>query len=404
MSIIKRNTLASYINDCVLGSYFQLPIWIVYQSQFLSYTQIATFASLAILTEVFMQIPTGAFADIFGRRHSLALGNLFMAIPLFLLAIFPTPGIMPIYAIMWGSGRAFCMGTSKPILYETLTKYAFTAQYQKILSNSLICFQLSAAISTILGGYLYQIKPNLPYIVSGIVSLLGVFTAYLFIEDRDHSNFHLSHFVATIKGGIVAISDTSYMLRLTLLFCLTLGIAQAAQQQLIQPYMLELGMGDIARSWAAMIIKISIAFLGAKVISMSKIITHRYFLLLIPVIMILAFIPASFVTIPFAYLTFTLIAFNSGNIELFFSNEIQAHINSKTRSTSISLLRMFASIVGALTMYCSSVVVTHASVGTYFSYLGYFALFVILPLAYLQSSHKHKTTQLDTTLRASQLQ
>jgi len=391
---VRQNTLASYINDIILGSYFQLPIWIVYQSSFLTYSQIAFYTSLAIIVEVIMQIPTGAFADIFGRRNSLSLGNLFMAIPMFLIAFYPDQSIMLIYAILWGTGMAFTMGTSKPILYETLVAHDKINIYQKILSNSIIYFQLSAAISILLGGYLYQITPNLPYIVSGTVSLIGIFTAYIFIEERSSKSFNLSRFASTIKGGFISVSNTTYMLRLTILYAFTLGIAHGVQKQLSQPYMLELGMGDIERSWVAMIIKIGIAFLGAKIITIGRVVDHKYFLLIIPIIMVFSLLPASLLTLPLAYFTLILIAFNSGNTELFFSSEIQSHIDSATRSTAVSLMRMFASVVGAIIMYLSSYVVNGGSVGQYYTYLGLFALIFIVPLAYLQSHHKHKFVQI----------
>lgn len=391
---VRQNTLASYINDIILGSFFQLPIWIVYQSSFLSYSQIAFYTSLAIIVEVIMQIPTGAFADIFGRRNSLALGNLFMAIPMFLIAFYPNQSIMLIYAILWGTGRAFTMGTSKPMLYETLVAHNKINIYQKILSNSIIYFQLSAAISILLGGYLYQFSTNLPYIASGTASLLGIFTAYIFVEERSAKSFNLSRFVSTIKGGFISVSNTTYMLRLTILYAFTLGIAHGVQQQLSQPYMLELGMGDIERSWVAMIIKIGIAFLGARIITIGRVVDHKYFLLIIPVIMVFSLVPASILTLPLAYFTLVLIAFNSGNTELFFSSEIQSHIDSATRSTAVSLMRMFASGVGAIIMYLSSYIVNGGSVGQYYTYLGLFTLVFIIPLAYIQSHHKHKFVQI----------
>mgnify|MGYP003440325374 FL=1 len=158
--------------------------------------------------------------------------------------------------------------------------------------------------------------------------------------------------------------------------------------------MLELGMGDIQRSWVSMIIKISIAFLGAKIITISRVIDHKYFLLIIPVLMVVSFIPSSVITLPLAYLTLSLIAFNSGNTELFFSGEIQSHIDSSTRSTAVSLMRMLASIVGAVIMYLSSFVVNGGSIGQYYTYLGLFTIIFILPLAYVESHHKHKFVQI----------
>ena len=300
--VLKRNILASYISDAVLGTYFQLPIWIVYQSQFLTFSQIAFFSGLALITEVLIQLPTGAFADIFGRKFSLSLGNLFMAIPMFLIATYPRPEIMWIYAISWGLGKAFCMGTGRPILFETLKKYGDINQYSKIVSKSIVVFQLSAAISIASGGYLYQISQSLPYYISGFASLIGIVTAFLFIEDRNLKPlFSINNFIQKTKVGFSEIFKNSYITKLTLLYGLVVGIAATNQQFFAQPFMVELGMNDIQRSWVSMIIKITIALVGAKVLATTKIFNHKYFLLIIPTLMIISLIPAGFVHIPFAY-------------------------------------------------------------------------------------------------------
>jgi MFS family permease len=389
--IVKRNVIACYISDIVLGTYFQLPIWIVYQSRFLSFGQIAFFSGLALIVEVVTQLPTGTFADIFGRKYALSLGNLFMALPMFLIALYLTPLIMPLYACMWGLGRAFCMGTSKPILYETLAKYDQTGMYSKILSRSVVCFQLSAAISILAGGYLYQYSPNWPYLVSGITSLVGVGTAFLFIEPRIvGSTSRLAQFVTTAKLGFKEIFKNSFVTKLTIMYALVVGIAQASQQFFMQPFMLELGMSDLARSWTAMFIKIAIAVLGAKLVSLTKVINHRYYLLIIPALMVISLIPAGVSTFPWTFLIFVGIAFNSGNSDLFISPEIHKHLSYSVRSTAISLQRMLASTFGAIVQWTSVAVVVNHSVGTYYSYLGIFSLLIILPLAYILADHRHQ--------------
>lgn len=327
---LKRNITALYISDVILGTYFQLPIWIVYQSQFLSFEKIAFFAGLALIVEVLTQMPTGAFADIYGRKTSLALGNLFMALPMFLIAIAPSAGIMWLYAIMWGLGSSFCMGTSKPLLYDTLKAEGQENLYPKILGKSVIFFQISAAVSIALGGYLYQISPSLPYYISGITSMFGVFTSFLFVEPKlNRSKFKISEFIKTNKAGFVEIFKNSYVVKLTILFTLIVGIGQASQQFFVQPYMLELGMSDIERSWVAMIIKVAIALIGARIIHVKRIYENKYFLLIIPVLLTVALIPAKFTTLPLAYLIFIGIAFISGNINLFSHQKLMKILGQK---------------------------------------------------------------------------
>lgn len=390
-NILKRNILASYISDGILGTYFQLPIWIVYQSKFLNFEQIAFFSGLALIIEVFMQMPTGAFADLFGRKWSLAIGNLFMALPMFLIAIFPSVKIMWIYALMWGLGNAFCMGTSKPILYDTLKKYKKINLYPKILSKSVIAFQVSAAISIALGGYLYQVSPTLPYFVSGFGSLIGVIASFLFIEPQiSKTNFQIKKFLNTNRLGFVEIFKNSYMTKLSILFALMFGIAAANQRFLTQPYMLELGMNDIQRSWVAMIIKVFIAILGARIIGIKRIYQHKTFILFIPILMIITLTPAKFTTLPLAYLLLVGIAFASGNTNLFMSPEINENVSSSIRSTALSAQKMLSSLVGALVQWISAFIVISQNIASFYTYLGIFTLVIIFPLALNLMNHKHR--------------
>ncbi len=388
---LKHNILACYISDAVLGTFFQLPIWIVYQSQFLSFEQIAFFAGLSLIVEVVTQMPTGAFADIYGRRISLAIGNLFMALPMFLIAIFPTAEIMWAYAIMWGLGNSFSMGTSKPLLYDTLKAEGKENLYPKIYSKSTVIFQISAAVSIASGGYLYQIMPSLPYYISGIASMFGVFTSFLFVEPNiNKSKFKISEFVKTNKAGFAEIFKNKYVTKLTILFVLIIGIGQASQQFFAQPYMLELGMNDIERSWVAMIIKVVIAIIGARVIHIKKIYENEYFLLIIPTLLVIALIPAKFAALPLAYLIITGIAFASGNTKPFITPEINENIKSEVRSTALSAQNMISTLFRAFIQWASAYIIVKESIGSLYTYLGIFSLIVILPLAINLTYHKHK--------------
>lgn len=335
------------------------------------------------------QIPTGAFADIFGRRASLALGNLFMALPMFLIALYPEPWIMIPYSLMWGLGRSLTVGTDRPILFETLQQANQEHRYQKILGNTTIFFQISAAISILAGGYLFQIAPTLPYYASGLASLIGLFTAFLFIEPKRVEKFKAIEFIATNIAGFREIFKCSYMRLLTVLYVLIFGVASANQQFFMQPYMVELGMNDIQRSWVAMIIKVSIAFAGTWIVS-RKIAKHRAFILFIPILMILSLLPAKFVSLPYALILFVGIAFASGNKNVFFEPEITRNLSAKVRSTALSAQRMLSSLVSAVVQLISGPIILSKSIGMFYTYLGVFSLIVILPLGVLVMSQRDK--------------
>lgn len=386
---VKKNIFLFYLSEAIFGTYFQQAIWIVYQSKFLNFEQISFFAALAVFVEFLMQMPTGAFADLVGRKLSLALSHLLTAAPMFLIAIWPRPEIMWIYSIIWGIGRAFSSGPDTAIVYDSLKSVGQENNFAKINSKGTMSFQFTAAISILIGGYLYLVFPSLTYYVSGAFSLTGIFVSMMFIDNfKQKSKFRLSEFVKTNWLGVKEIFKNSFLTKFSLMYILLLGTASPNQKFFIQPYMLEIGMNDIERGWMAMIVKIGITTLGVWLVGSKKILEKPVFIFVIPIIMLLTLIPAPFVRFPLTYLIIFGVAFTSGNSSMFIMPELNKHIDSSIRATAISAEKMFGVLIYSLVTYISGPIIAKSGVGRFFLYEGIFTVLIILPLAF--SIYRHK--------------
>ena len=390
---VKRNIKLYYLSCVIFGTYFQQAIWFVYQSQVMhmNFEQIALYASISVIVELIMQVPTGAFADVFGRKIALSIGNLLYALPMFLIAIWPIPEIMLLYSIVWGTARAFSSGPDQAIMFDSLKAVNQEYKFPKINSYAVLSFQISAAISILLGSYLYQVSTSLPYFVSGFASLIGVFTSFLFIEQRfqtQQSGFKIKPFLRTNWIGIKEIFKNSYITKLSLLFIFINGISSPSQKFFIQPYMVEIGMNDIERGWIATIVKIVITLIGVWFVSKKKLFEHKGIIFLLPIVMIISLIPAKFTVYPFTYLIIFGIAFISGNTGMFMTPMLIKHIDSKVRTTALSAIRMFGVLIYAILTYISGPIIEGSSTGNFFYLEGIFSLLVILPLAVLVYNFK----------------
>ena len=56
------------------GLLFTVPVWVAFQHRFLTFTQMAWAQSAAFIIAIILQLPTGAFADVFGRRKAIMIG------------------------------------------------------------------------------------------------------------------------------------------------------------------------------------------------------------------------------------------------------------------------------------------------------------------------------------------
>jgi len=388
---VKRNIFLFYLSEAIFGTFFQQAIWIVYQSKFLSFEQISFFAAIAVFVEFIMQMPTGAFADIVGRKLSLALAHLLTALPMFLIALWPKSEIMWIYSIIWGIGRAFSSGPDTAIVYDSLKSIGQENIFAKINSKGIMAFQFTMAISVLAGGYLYLIFPSLTYYVSGFFSLLGIIISMLFVDHFNQNiKFSVKEFAKTNWLGIKEIFKNSILTKLSLMYILLLGIASPNQKFFVQPYMLEIGMNDIERSWMAMLVKIAITILGVWLVSIKKIFDKPLFIFVIPIIMIITLIPAQFVTFPLTYFVIFGIAFASGNNSMFIMPELNKHISSTIRATAISAERMFGVLIYSIVTYISGPIIAKSSVGNFYLYEGIFTILIIMPLALAIYKNKNK--------------
>jgi MFS family permease len=393
--ILNKNIKIYYISDMFRAGMFSWAIWYDFQRGFLSGQEIAFFSSLILFSEVIFQIPTGAFADIFGKKLTLIIGNLFIALATLIIGLYPSASSMLIFALFSGIGTAFLSGTHSALIYNLLINAGRTEEFAKIKSRGALFFQIFGAASIVAGSYMYQIGPHVPYIARAVVSILGVILSLYIIEIAvDKTKFSFKSFIRQNIDGFKELFKSTYMLRLTLLYVIVGGIAFSSQRFLVNPFMSELGMDEVSKGWTTMVIKVFCGFAAVWILRNAKISSHKYFLLIIPVLMFLILFPAKYFTLPWAYFFLLGIAFSSANADLFMSPAINGQISSKYRATALSGLTMMASLFNGIIQFSSGSFVENGRVGDYYQILGVLTLVFIIPLT-ISILKKQKRIKLD---------
>jgi MFS family permease len=71
---MRKNIRYFYIYSFIAGLFFLVPIWVAFERKFLSFTEMAMLEVVGTIILVVMQLPTGALADLIGRRNTMILG------------------------------------------------------------------------------------------------------------------------------------------------------------------------------------------------------------------------------------------------------------------------------------------------------------------------------------------
>jgi len=396
---IKKNIAIFYIAEFAKATLlFQTVVWFSYESKFLTGEQIAFFGAMIVIVEVLSQIPTGAFADIFGKKSAIIIGNLFSLIGFSLFALFPSVSIMIIFTICYGISNAFTSGTYSAMLYEVLQNAGKGDLYPRIKANGSLMFQFSGAVFLMLGGYLYVIASFLPYLCVMFGFLVGAINAfYLHEVHLDKSKFNYKAFIKQNVDGFREIFKSSYVSRLTIAYVLIGGIAFGSQRFLVVPYMSELGLGEVEKGWTAMIVKLSVSLFGFWLIRNKKFFMNKYFILIIPLVMVIVLMPIKYFTLPISMVFLLGIGFASANADLFMSPLINSNLESRVRTTALSAQYMLIAIVYAILQICSASFIANNRVGDFYQLLGIFTVVIIIPLV-ISLIHKGKPVEPDISL------
>ncbi len=205
LGLRSRNVMLVYASVITGGMLFFLPILALYYEQSLfTATNVALIFSIEAVALVLFEVPTGAIADLFGRKRTLVLANLVVLFAVLFLYIGGSMLMFSIYAILNSLARALASGTYNAFLYDSLKEENKEGHYKKVIGTFYALWPLGAAIGSIAGGYLAEVSLSFPVGLS-LIPLAAAFVLTLMLkepeyEKEEHSNI-LKHM--HLSSGII---------------------------------------------------------------------------------------------------------------------------------------------------------------------------------------------------------
>ncbi|HEU4964578.1 MAG TPA: MFS transporter [Bacilli bacterium] len=183
MSWIAKNIRWLYFYIFTNGLYFDRALWVLYLGERgMNMAQVGVLESLLHLVIVFMEVPTGLVADLYGRKRSLLIGSCISV----LYAVFMMIGghffVFSLAFGLMGLGITFKSGAEQALLYDTLKAGRQEARYTRILGNQNALILISLSLANWVGGMLSEISWNLVYTSTLICVGLGLIPV-LFLKE-----------------------------------------------------------------------------------------------------------------------------------------------------------------------------------------------------------------------------
>jgi predicted MFS family arabinose efflux permease len=190
-------------------------------------------------TIMLLEFPSGYIADRLGYRRSLLVGAAFWALGWIVYAVGSTFGAMVVGEVLLGTGMAFTSGADSALLFVSL---GTMSDYRRWEGRVRAAAQVSEAVSSGIGGWLYASTPRLPFWcqVPVAVARLGIVAA---LRQGPGSTpgrrtAHLAHAWHIVRHALLHHAR----LRSAMGLSVALGISTYVVVWLIQPWMQRRGI------------------------------------------------------------------------------------------------------------------------------------------------------------------
>ena len=155
---------------------FYYPVFtILFLDYGLTIEQFSILNTVWAITIVCAEVPSGALADLLGRKRLLVLTSLLMIVELSVIAFVPITNMSIVFwaflvnRVLSGLAEAMASGADEAIAYDSLVAEGNPAHWPRVLSVQMRAKALAGVISTTLGAMVYD-----PTMVNGFLSLVGI--------------------------------------------------------------------------------------------------------------------------------------------------------------------------------------------------------------------------------------
>ncbi|MBH41146.1 MAG: hypothetical protein CL685_00330 [Candidatus Magasanikbacteria bacterium] len=181
--------------------------------------EIYTMESVCIGLLLVLEIPSGALADLLGRKKVLLFGLFFRIVNLLFLAFMTGRTDVWIANILWVISFALKSGADQALLYDSLTQIGQAHDYAKIQGKARSGFLLLTAICSLFAGWVSEYGLRIPLYLSVLGVFVGFCTTCLFVEPVRTKRYNAGEHITHMKEGIKEVAKSPQLLWVIVFVC-----------------------------------------------------------------------------------------------------------------------------------------------------------------------------------------
>jgi MFS family permease len=344
-----RNVSMFYVLTCVYNLWFVAAVWVFIWGVFMTKTEIGLSDAITFTLGFMVELPSGVFADVIGRRRAILLGNTFLTIGNLGVALSSSFISLTSWYLLWTVGYAFQSGATEALTYDSVKKAGKEDEWQKIIGTATILSRISSMSATVIGGLLFSVWFRLPYLIFAISGIVGIIAAYKLIEipvKRIESPWSIRSYISQIKDGLRVLTKPSITPIAILALCVA-GLSYIYNWGLLRPLTGE-RFGYTAITLPFLLVGVSIAIIGASImlVKLKNKINPENTLVAISLVFGVAFVALSMnLNWISGGIVMVIVAVLAELVMQLFSKFINQHTESRHRATTLSAIALFTKLL-----------------------------------------------------------
>ncbi|MHB8127887.1 MAG: MFS transporter [Mobilitalea sp.] len=182
-SNISRNIKTDYIYCFFKNFDISNSIWVLYLVyKGMSLWQIGIVEGIYHLTSFLFEVPTGALADLLGRKKAILVGRICSALSSILCLFGHNMWHFALAFAISAIGQNLNSGSEEALVYDSMKQSGQENRYIKVNSRLNVIIEIAQGTATVLGGVIAEYSFAWCYIISVIIALIALVPAVLFTE------------------------------------------------------------------------------------------------------------------------------------------------------------------------------------------------------------------------------
>ncbi|MDP3696451.1 MAG: MFS transporter [Candidatus Taylorbacteria bacterium] len=364
---MKKDIFIYYLFSFLLGFYIANGTTVLFERELgFSYQQVFVLAAFYMLMFIIFEVPSGAMADLLGRKKTMALGCFVLAVGAVASGLSENFWQLFLSFFLWAFGFSCISGADEALIYDRLKD---EKEYTRVWGRAHFFFLIAMALAGILGPMLYAENFRYPYLFSAIPFFVAGIVIQFFSKEEVKGTFTLREHINQIKTGAKFAFHNKYILWAMGVLALTFAVWYNLSNS-YQPFLVGVGFTIRDFSWILPAIFVSEAaggFFAGKFIERlgeRKIFVFGFLLFGLSVGL------AGHLGLKLSVVFLLAYSFLLGILRTTISTYANRHIESSHRATVISFQGMMATISAALSLFLFGFLTDRIGLANLFILLG----------------------------------